>query len=53
MVVVGSWAYALPIGCEEGPICTCFWVVINKCFGPKQGKWCLVKIEIAVDFLVG
>jgi hypothetical protein len=51
--VIGSWAYVVPIGCVGGPGCTCCWVVVNECFGPERGKWCLVKIETSVDFLVG
>ena len=51
--MIGSWAYVVPIGCVGGPGRTCCWVVVNECFGPERGKWCLVKIEISVDFLVG
>ncbi len=36
-----------------GPGCMCCWVVVNECFGPEWGKWYLVEIETAVDFLVG
>ncbi len=51
--MIGSWAYIVPVGRMGGPGCPCCWVFVNKCFGSQRGKWCLVEIEISVDFLVG
>ena len=51
--MIGSWAYIVPISRVGDPGCMCCWVVVNECFGPEWGKWYLVEIETAVDFLVG
>ena len=52
-VVTGSWADIEAVGRVGGPGCARCWVVVHECFGSQRGKWCLVEIEISVDFLVG
>ncbi len=51
--MVSFWANVETIGGVWCPRCSVRWVVIDKGFGHKWGKRCLVKIECPVQFLVG
>ncbi len=52
-VVIGSRAHIVTIVLGGGPRCMCCLVVVNECVGSEWGKWSLVDIETAINFLVG